>query len=283
MSDKFQTREMLLHQPVLRWAGGKTKLMPEIRRHFPVDPTKRWIEPFIGSGAVFLNVFSENALLADNNPDLISFFEAVQKNPGELLRQIQVLAQHKYDRQRYYQLREEFNQCYEPFRRGVLFFAINNLCFNGLCRYNLKREFNGTWGKRPVLKVDEGRIRYLSFRLSGIELRTAGFEETLSKAGAGDQIYCDPPYDKLNDQSFTKYDGNSFGMEEQIKLADLLAAARDRGAIVAISNSVTEFTHKLYQDRGFTLHILNAVRSIGAAANTRKSVKELLAVSIPLN
>lgn len=256
--------------------------MPEIRRHFSHDPTKRWVEPFIGSGAVFLNVFSDNALLADNNPDLIQFFTAVQNNPDELLRQIHKLAEIKYDRQRYYQLRDEFNQCSAPFRRSVLFFALNNLCFNGLCRYNLKREFNGTWGKRPVLKIDESRIRYLSFRLSGIELSTAGFEETLGKAGAGDQIYCDPPYDKLNEQSFTKYDGNIFGREEQVKLADRLVAARDRGARVAISNSVTDFTRQLYQERGFTLHILNTVRSIGAAANTRKSVEEILAVSEPL-
>ncbi|HAS1554242.1 TPA: DNA modification methylase, partial [Enterobacter hormaechei] len=128
------------------------------------------------------------------------------------------------------------------------------------------------------LKLDFNKIDYLSFRLSGIELITAGFEETLAATGEGDQIYCDPPYDKTSKTSFVSYDGKPFSQSDHVLLANMLVDAHRKGAAVAISNSLTPFTLGLYEERGFVIHRLSAYRSVGSKPNTRKTETEILAV-----
>lgn len=268
-----------LHQPLLKWPGGKTKLMPSIRERFPRDESLRWVEPFIGSGSVFLNMFVSHGILADSNPDLINFYMSVQSRKSHLVEQIKELSGKTYSEPDYYQLRDNFNSNDEPVSRAAQFYALNKLGFNGLCRYSLKsRKYSVPWGKRSCFTFSPSRIDYLCFRLSGIELLTTGFEVTLADAGAGDQIYCDPPYDKLNNGSFVSYDGTQFDKLAHTLLADMLVNAHRKGATVAISNSKTPFTMQLYEDRGFAIHELSAYRSIGGKGSSRSKAIELLAV-----
>ncbi|MGE4843542.1 MULTISPECIES: DNA adenine methylase [Buttiauxella] len=267
-----------LHQPMLKWAGGKTKLMPFIRRVFPMDPARRWVEPFTGSGAVFLNVFANHALLSDSNDDLINFYKTIQTKKQEFIAQITALSESTFDKPGYYRLVEEFQTTEDKIRKSVLFYAINRLCFNGLCRYNKNKKFNVPWNKKDHLEPNFPRLDYLSFRLSGVELISADFEQTLVAATGHDQIYCDPPYIKLKKDSFTKYDGKEFSEASHTRLADLLVAAHAKGARVAISNSDTEFAVNLYEERNFKIHRLSAYRSVGASSGSRQAVSEILAV-----
>lgn len=267
-----------LHQPVLKWAGGKTKLMPFIRTHFPRDEQRRWVEPFIGAGSVFLNMFATDALLSDSNPDLINFYRCVRERKVEFLSQVKLLAERTFTEPDYYALRTELNVSSDSLRRAVLFFALNRLGFNGLCRYNLAREYSVPWGHRAGFKVNAAKVDYLAFRLSGIELKQCDFEDALVDAGNQDQIYCDPPYDKITKSSFVSYDGKPFDQAAHIRLADRLVTAFQNGARVAISNSDTAFTRDLYEERGFKLHKLSVYRSISSHKETRQKADEILAV-----
>ncbi|EAN4326922.1 Dam family site-specific DNA-(adenine-N6)-methyltransferase [Salmonella enterica] len=272
---------MRKHTPIIKWAGGKTKLMPFISQHFPHDQSRRWIEPFIGGGAVFLNMFATDALLADSNPDLINLYRIIQRHKPAFIKEVKLLAERHFDKNGYNELRNTFNSTSvdeAPLQRAVLFYAMNRLGYNGLCRYNLKRKYSVPWGKREQLTLDTQKLDYLSFRLSGVELTTADFSQTLESAGGGDQIYCDPPYDKISKTSFVSYDGIPFDKSAHVKLADMLVVAHRKGASVAISNSMTPFTLELYEGRGFEIHILNAYRSVGSQSKSRKKEKELLAV-----
>lgn len=267
-----------LHQPMLKWAGGKTKLMPFIRSHFQRDEQRRWVEPFIGAGSVFLNMFATEALLADSNPDLINFYRCIRENKAEFRHQVNQLAECTFSKPDYYALRTEFNNTSDSLRRAVLFYALNRLGFNGLCRYNLAREYSVTWGQRSSFKLSSAKLDYLSFRLSGIELKLSGFEETLAGAGGQDQIYCDPPYDKITKSSFVSYDGTPFDKAAHTRLADLLVSAAIKGARVAVSNSDTPFTRALYEERGFAIHSRSVYRSIGSSTGSRQAAEEILAV-----
>lgn len=203
----------LRHMPIIKWAGGKTKLMPFISHHYPHDHSCRWVEPFIGGGAVFLNMFAQNALLADSNPDLINLYRTIQRQKTNFINQVQNLADKTFVEKDYYEMRDRFNKtCIsgQSLQRAALFYSLNRLGYNGMCRYNSERIYSVPWGKHTELKLDLNKIDYLSFRLSGIELITAGFEETLAATGEGDQIYCDPPYDKTSKTSFVSYDGKPF-------------------------------------------------------------------------
>ncbi|ENR9963991.1 Dam family site-specific DNA-(adenine-N6)-methyltransferase [Salmonella enterica] len=269
------------HTPIIKWAGGKTKLMPFISQHFPHDQSRRWVEPFIGGGAVFLNMFATDALLADSNPDLINLYRNIQRNKPTFIKEVKLLAKRHFDEKDYYELRNTFNSTSvddAPLQRAVFFYAMNRLGYNGLCRYNLKRKYSVPWGKRHQLTLDTQKVDYLSFRLSGVELTTADFGQTLESAGGGDQIYCDPPYDKISKTSFVSYDGIPFDQSAQVKLADMLVVAHRKGASVAISNSMTPFTLELYEGRGFEIHTFNAYRSVGSQSKSRKKEIEILAV-----
>ncbi|EBG2148435.1 Dam family site-specific DNA-(adenine-N6)-methyltransferase [Salmonella enterica] len=273
-----ETLTQPIHRPVLKWAGGKTKLMPFIRARFPRDDSRRWVEPFIGAGSVFLNMFVREGVLSDSNKDLINFYQCIQTNKVEFIDRVQLLAAKPFSEEDYYKLRADFNASEDEMCRAVQFYALNRLGYNGLCRYNLDRKYSVPWGHRDKLNIDVARIDYLSFRLSAIELKTCGFEDTLATAGEGDQIYCDPPYDKIKKGSFVSYDGVPFDQNAHIRLADMLVGAHDKGATVAISNSKTPFTLELYEDRGFKIYDHNAYRSVGGSGRSRKKEEEILAV-----
>jgi DNA adenine methylase len=131
--------------------------MPFISQHFPHDQSRRWVEPFIGGGAVFLNMFATDALLADSNPDLINLYRNIQRNKSAFIREVNLLAEREFDKEDYLKLRNTFNSTSlddAPLQRAVLFYAMNRLGYNGLCRYNLKRKYSVPWGNRSKLTLD---------------------------------------------------------------------------------------------------------------------------------
>ncbi|HCP2725518.1 TPA: Dam family site-specific DNA-(adenine-N6)-methyltransferase, partial [Escherichia coli] len=131
--------------PIIKWAGGKTKLMPFISHHYPHDHSCRWVEPFIGGGAVFLNMFAQNALLADSNPDLINLYRTIQRQKTNFINQVQNLADKTFVEKDYYEMRDRFNKtCIsgQSLQRAALFYSLNRLGYNGMCRYNSERIYS---------------------------------------------------------------------------------------------------------------------------------------------
>ena len=132
---------MKKNRAFLKWAGGKYPLLDDIKRHLPKGECL--VEPFVGAGSVFLNTDFSRYILADINSDLISLYNIVKMRTDEYVQAARELFVPETNcAEVYYQFREEFNKSQDPFRRAVLFLYLNRYGYNGLCRYNLRGEFN---------------------------------------------------------------------------------------------------------------------------------------------
>lgn len=141
---------MKKNRAFLKWAGGKYPLVEEIRRYLPAGDCL--IEPFVGAGSVFLNTEYDRYILADINSDLINLYDIVKTQTDDFIRDARELFTDEHNvAEMFYLLRDEFNLCAVPYRRAVLFLYLNRHCYNGLCRYNMRGEFNVPFGcyKKP--------------------------------------------------------------------------------------------------------------------------------------
>ncbi|AXD43065.1 Dam family site-specific DNA-(adenine-N6)-methyltransferase [Salmonella enterica] len=265
-------------RPFLKWAGGKYSLLPELYRLIPAG--KRLIEPFVGGGSVFLNSDKhEYFLLADINADLINLYQMLAVVPDSVIGEAIKAFRHLNDVENYTVIREAFNaQKLNATERAAAFLYLNRHCFNGLMRYNLDGFFNVGWGKYKAPYFPEEEIRAFRQKSHACVFMTAGFERTLRLAGDGDVVYCDPPYEPMpGTAGFTNYAAGGFSWDSQVALAESCVAAHQRGAKVFISNSTAPRVIELYERHGFTLHRVNARRSISSKGSTRETANDIVA------
>ncbi|ECK1869732.1 Dam family site-specific DNA-(adenine-N6)-methyltransferase [Salmonella enterica] len=265
-------------RPFLKWAGGKYSLLPELERLIPAG--KRLIEPFVGGGSVFLNSDKhERFLLADINADLINLYQMLAVVPDSVIAEAMKAFRHLNDAENYTAIREAFNaQKLNATERAAAFLYLNRHCFNGLMRYNLDGFFNVGWGKYKAPYFPEEEIRAFRQKSHACVFMTAGFERTLRLAGDGDVVYCDPPYEPMpGTAGFTNYAPGGFSWDSQVALAESCVAAHQRGAKVFISNSTAPRVIELYERHGFTLHRVNARRSISSKGSTRETANDIVA------
>ncbi|EDU6780355.1 Dam family site-specific DNA-(adenine-N6)-methyltransferase [Salmonella enterica subsp. enterica serovar Gaminara] len=265
-------------RPFLKWAGGKYSLLPELYRLIPAG--KRLIEPFVGGGSVFLNSDKHACfLLADVNTDLINLYQMLAVVPDTVIRHARVMFDRLNNPGSYMALREEFNaQVMDGPERAAAFLFLNRHCFNGLIRYNSNNQFNVGWGKYPSPYFPEEEIRAFTEMAHNCVFMAAGFRQTLALAGEGDVVYCDPPYEPMpGTAGFTNYASGGFSWDSQVALAESCVAAHQRGAKVFISNSTAPRVIELYERHGFTLHRVNARRSISSKGSTRETANDIVA------
>ncbi len=270
-------------RPFLKWAGGKFGLIDRITAAMP-SGGQRLIEPFVGGGALFLNTEFERYLLADKNPDLILLYQLVQAEGANFIDYCAPLFTPETNRaDHYYQLRTEFNQRggrrsrKANRRRAALFLYLNRHGYNGLCRYNASGQFNVPFGSYRRPKFPHEALLAAHHKLQHAELLHADFATVLEQAGAGDVVYCDPPYLPLSKTAhFTRYQASDFGEPDQLRLAECAAQAATRGATVLISNHDHPFTRSAYGQWGAHLTHFSVHRSISCAE--RSAAPELLAL-----
>ncbi len=264
-------------RPFLKWAGAKTQLVRKLQPLFP-EGNYRFIEPFVGSGVVFLNARYQTSLLADSNKDIINLYSILKKKRGEFIEQCRALFVPRNNAEAaYYELREEFNACVNIERRASIFLYLNRHCFNGLCRYNQKGRFNTPFGRYGQVYFPQTEMEHFADRLKTARLLQADFRSVLSKAGAGDVVYCDPPYVALTKTAnFTNYAAGGFSDKDQRDLNKYALEASGRGAVVVISNHDTPFTKALYQGAEITEHLVS--RTISCDGKNRNKAKEIIAV-----
>lgn len=270
-------------RPPFKWAGGKYSLLPFLRSHLPKG--NRLVEPFVGSGAVFLNMpgYAEY-VLADANRDLIDFYAQLRADPEPLVQAARLLfvpANNNVDE--YLALREEFNQApYGELRRLALFLYLNRHGFNGMCRYNKSGKFNIPFGRYKAPSLSEAELRQMAaaLRTRNVTLKTADFRLVMAEVKRGDVVYLDPPYTPASPTaSFSSYHSDGFGPAEHIALAALAKSCSELGATVLISNHNTVSAKQLYA--GARLETVMAPRVIAAKGSSRKAVPEILAVYEP--
>ncbi|AKD38745.1 DNA adenine methylase [Pasteurella multocida subsp. multocida OH4807] len=267
------------YRPFLKWAGGKYRLADEINKVLP-KKNQCLIEPFVGAGAVFLNTNFERYILADINPDLIHLFNFVKADVEGYITSCKAIFFHPDANTSayYYARRAQFNASQDAFERAVIFLYLNRFCFNGLCRYNSKNEFNVPFGAYKRHYFPESELRYFAEKAQKAEFICADFQHTFSLADDKSVIYCDPPYAPLIQESnFTNYAGNEFSFQHQKQLAELAhKTATERHIPVVISNHDTKFTREIYQ--AAKLKAIKVQRSISYQSERRVKVAELIAV-----
>ncbi|MCW2479306.1 adenine-specific DNA-methyltransferase [Candidatus Symbiopectobacterium sp. NZEC135] len=268
---------MKKNRAFLKWAGGKYPLVEEIRRYLPEGDCL--IEPFVGAGSVFLNTEYDRYILADINSDLINLYDIVKTQTDDFIRDARELFTDEYNvAEIFYLLRDEFNLCAVPYRRAVLFLYLNRHCYNGLCRYNMRGEFNVPFGRYKKPYFPEEELRWFALKARNATFVCEHYQQTLLKATQGAVVYCDPPYAPLSaTANFTAYHTNNFNNIDQQSLATLAYRLSVESAIpVLISNHDTELTRAWYQDAA--LYVVRARRTISRNIMGRSKVNELLAL-----
>ncbi|MBU9841057.1 Dam family site-specific DNA-(adenine-N6)-methyltransferase [Rahnella aceris] len=264
---------------VLKWAGSKVRIIETLKQHLPAG--QRLVEPFAGSCAVMMNTNYPEYLIADINPDLINLYRAIKSNPDQFITVASELFACGNTSESYYEFRALFNDLDEArLNRAALFLYLNRHCYNGLCRYNKKGEFNVPYGKLKKPYFPKAEILAFAEKAQLATFICGNYSEALKAAQTGDVVYCDPPY-LTETANFTAYHTSGFGHEEHGRLARAARRLAGQGVPVVLSNSDAEMVHYLYKD--FSISRITAPRSIGAAAGSQKSALELIIKSSKIN
>lgn len=270
------------HSPI-RWAGGKSRLVPLLHSAMPETITGRVFEPFAGGAALCHSLPGRGRVLADANAELTNFFIQVRDHCGELMDLIEGLDD--TSAAAYYAIRCIDPHGLHPLDRAARFYFVNRMCFNGLWRENRHGGFNVAYRKkeRKVL-CDREALLASSTSLQGVEIRTGNVAVTVADAGPGDFVYLDPPYIPAGKASFTRYLGDGFNVGDHERLASLIRDLISRGVTVMLSNSDTLLTRTIYAGLGpaWTLQGTTASRSIAANAAKRGPAGEVIGVSYDL-
>ncbi len=266
--------------PILKWAGGKGKLLSQIMPLLPDDVgSHRYIEPFLGGGALFLALEHPNALLGDINSNLISVYTATKGAVRELSTRLKELAAAHEGKETYYVIRERYNDSgsMSLCERAALFIYLNKTCFNGLHRVNQKGEFNVPVGsyKNPRICDPEG-LEKASSALASAQLFCGSYDDLLyDVAQPHDFVYLDPPYQPVSETSnFTSYTQEGFDADAQFEVRGVFNELHHRGCYIMLSNSDTPEIRDLYHD--YHIHEISAARSINATGKGRGNVGELV-------
>lgn len=271
----------MIRKSFLKWSGGKHRLINQIKQHLPKG--EQLIEPFVGSGAVFINTDFNTYLLGDLNSDLMNVYQLLRSDVSAqgVIDKAQSLFRVGNCAEFYYQIRDEFNHSLmiDAGTRAAMFIYLNRHCFNGLVRYNKSGKYNVPFGKYGSVYFPLAELIAFSKKLRSADLYVGDFDVVIKSATNTDVIYCDPPYLPLSaTANFTGYTPSGFSIRDHIRLAKCLIDAVDRGASVVVSNSYTAEARKIYDH--FIQHTVTTRRSVGSA-KTRGNVIEMLAVMQP--
>ncbi len=266
-------------RPFLKWAGGKRSLLHEIMARIPEGPIELYVEPFLGGGALFLELARQGrvrkAVLNDRNPELVHTWRMVRDQPEAL---IQAVQQWEPSEETYYAVRAIDGTTMSDVDRAARVLWLNRNCYNGLYRINRKGQFNVPYGRYKKVKlIDEDNLRACSEALQDVTLYDIDFEGILAMAGPGSVVYCDPPYWPLSDTAyFTAYDGQPFKADDQQRLAKAFAQLPNQGGWGLLSNSWTDDTVSLYEGEGLFYSQVLCRRSINRNAAKRGHVPEIM-------
>lgn len=267
-------------KPFLKWAGGKFRILEKILSTFPAG--ERLVEPFGGSGAVFLNTQFNQFLISEGNLDLVRLYKQLQQEGEAFIHYCATFFTPETNQASvYYENRVRFNTCTSARERAALFLYLNRHGYNGLCRYNQKGIYNVPFGSYIRPYFPEKEMRHFHLKSQTALFAHQDFTSCFSMLNKGDIIYCDPPYVSLSKTaSFTSYTEKNFTQQHQLSLAALAEEARQRGHTVIISNHDTPFTRQQYAKSDIISFPVQRYISCSTKGG-RKAVQELVAIFRP--
>ena len=286
-------------KPFVKWVGGKTQLLEDIKRALPMNLSQRknvtYIEPFVGGGAVLFWILQEypnitRAVINDINAELICTYRIIQNAVERLIDELGQLQEHYLPlnadarKEFFMTLRERFNEAEKTdVEIAALFIFLNRTCFNGLFRVNSKGKFNVPHGRYSNPKIcDAETLRADSELLQRVEILCGDFAQTGRYAGENVLYYFDPPYRPLTDTSaFTSYSKDGFDDSEQTRLRDFCDQIAAKNSLFIASNSdpqnvdnCDDFFDHLY--RMFNIKRVSAARMINSKGDGRGAISEIM-------
>lgn len=298
---------LLTARPFLKWAGGKGQLLEQIDKYLPTElkegSIKRYIEPFVGGGAVFLYLaqtyHTQEFYISDVNRELILAYKTIQKDVEGVIRVLSEIQARYYalnaeSRKKYfYQLRTKFNSSRKSIdfhefsdswiERTAQIIFLNRTCFNGLFRVNSQGEFNVPAGRYKQPRIcDSDNLRAVSRILQRARIYAGDYIKCADFVNQDSFVYFDPPYKPISKTAnFTAYSQYNFDDAEQLRLRDFYCQLDRKGAKLALSNSDPknedpndDFFEKAYKD--YKIQRIKAARNINSNASKRGQISELL-------
>lgn len=293
---------IMLAKPFIKWVGGKSQLLEEIREKYP-SKIEKYCEPFVGGGAILFDILStknpETVLINDINKELINTYSQIKNNCDGMISQLSeiqsIYKSHTLEENKayFYKKRQHYNDLKvngndaENLEKAALFIFLNKTCFNGLYRVNSKGLFNVPFNnaKNPLL-CDEENLRACSELLQNVIMKVGDYKECKDFIDSNTFVYIDPPYRPLTQTAaFTSYSENGFTDKEQIELGNFIIEISNKGAMVVASNSDPknsdindDFFDNLYSK--FEIERVPAARMINSNAKKRGAINELLISNI---
>jgi DNA adenine methylase len=260
--------------PFIKWAGGKKQLVDRLKARLP-ESYGTYYEPFVGGGALLLNVQPARAVINDINEQLINTYRQIMTNVEEVINAVNLLDAEPCDTNRYMAVRESYNKkiAANEFdaQSAALMIWINKHCFNGLYRVNSKGLFNVPYNnKANGVSIDASNLRQIGmyFRNNEIDIRQGDFEVACSDIASGDFVYFDSPYIPISETAnFTDYTKDGFLYKDHKRLADLFRRLDSAGIKVMLSNHNVPLVHDLYA--GYKIEQVDVRRAINSDASKR--------------
>lgn len=275
-TQELKQNKSTLVKPILKWAGGKTQMLSDLLPKVPSNYGK-YIEPFIGGGAMFFALQPEKAIISDSNPELINLYQQVADNVDDV---IKYLEKYENTSEKFYDVREQDWTKLPKSEAAARTIYLNKTCFNGLYRVNKKGKFNVPFGKYKNPKIcDENGLKAASEVLKKAEIINGDYLTVLEKyAKPGDFVFLDPPYLPISEYSdFKRYTKEQFYEEDHIDLANMVEILHKRGCYVILTNSNHPLVHRLYAP--YSIEVIQTKRHISCNGSKRKG--EDVIVTIP--
>ena len=270
---------------ILKWAGGKRLLLPKIKKYIDINRLLEnegtYFEPFVGGGALFMDLELPNCVINDCNEELINVYVQVKNKPYELIKRLKI--HNDLHSETYYLKIRELDRS-ESYKRmskidkAARTIYLNKTCYNGLYRVNAHGQFNVPMGNydNPDIVMKE-KILELShyFKKNNVIIKKGDFSNAVENAKEGDIIYFDPPYDYEGD-GFTSYIANGFTKNDLMRLKKCCDMLVERKCEVIISNNDTKYVNELFSNDYYQIEHIEAHRLINCDGKNRKKEKEVI-------
>lgn len=262
----------------IRWAGGKSWLVPFVQELIDGVSINNYHEPFMGGASVFFAIDTQKkSFLSDVNKDLVNAFIAIRDNPQQVIEQLKSF---KTDEESYYRIRE--SEPMDPVQRSARFLYLNTYSFNGLYRVNRQGKYNVPYGQRSNTAINYDRILVASEKLQSSTIKQQDFYDSRLSIKKGDLVFLDPPYtvSKSSNSMFIAYNSKLFSLDDQYRLGKLIDHINNKGAYYIMTNAAHETILDIFRDKG-RLITMERNSLIGGKEAFRGKVQEYIFTNIP--
>ncbi len=266
-------------EPFVRWAGGKTWLIPHVPDILGNIQIEHYHEPFLGGGAVFFSTeHKKKSYLSDANPQLINAYIQVRDNPDGVIEVFQKMPNTEAD---YYRIRREITAD-NTVENAARFIYLNQTSFNGLYRVNREGRYNVPYGFREGWVYHMERIYSASAKLQNARIEVGDFEVNKYRIKPHDLVFLDPPYTvSHNNNGFIQYNQNLFSLDDQHRLKRFIEYIKRKGAYYILTNAAHETIREIFLTQGDRIVELQRSSLIGGRNAIRAAISEYIFTNIP--